>query len=566
MRFQPVIDAVTGELYLPVAERGTRLLKEPLLNKGTAFTADERTALGLTGLLPSHVSTLEEQVERAIEQLRAKEDPLQKHIYLAGLQDRNETLFYRLVIDHLTELVPLIYTPTVAQACRHWSRIFRRARGLYITPDDRGEIDRVLMNRGFTEAAVVVVTDNERILGIGDQGAGGMGIPIGKLALYTAGAGIHPSLCLPISLDVGTENEELLNDPLYLGYRSPRLRGQEYWELVDELVEAVSRTYPAALVQWEDFANRTSFRHLDAYRDVVPSFNDDIQGTAAMVVGGLYSAMRHSGARLADQRIVIAGAGSAGIGIARLIHAALCDDGLDPGDARSRILMTDSRGLIYEGRGGVDDRKLEFAAQPSVTGSWDWSGDHLDLDRVVANFRPTILIGVTGRPGTFTRPMIEAMAEATDHPIVMPLSNPTDFTEAEPADILEWSGGRALVATGSPFDDVTIDGERRVIGQANNVFVFPGVGLGAIVSRVPAVTDAMFLAAARSLADSVGDDLLKQGALYPSITAVREVSRGVAAAVAREAADAGLVEPPADLEAALNRAAWDPFYLPYRPA
>ena len=566
MRFQPVIDAVTGELYLPVAERGTRLLKEPLLNKGTAFTTEERGALGLTGLLPSHVSTLGEQVERAVDQLRAKEDPLQRHIYLAGLQDRNETLFYRLVIDHLTEMVPLIYTPTVAQACRHWSRIFRRARGIYITPDDRGEIDRVLMNRGFTEAAVVVVTDNERILGIGDQGAGGMGIPIGKLALYTAGAGIHPSLCLPISLDVGTDNEELLEDPLYLGHRSPRLRGPEYWTLVDELVEAVNRIYPAALIQWEDFANRTSFRHLEAYRDTVPSFNDDIQGTAAMVVGGLYAAMRHSGERLADQRIVIAGAGSAGIGIARLVHAALRDEGLAAPEARRRILMTDSQGLVYEGRGGVDDRKSEFAAQPSVTAPWGWSGDRIDLEGTVGHFRPTILIGVTGRPGTFTRPMIEVMSEAAAHPIVMPLSNPTEFTEAEPADILAWSGGRALVATGSPFEDVSIGGEQRVIGQANNVFVFPGVGLGAIVSRVPAVTDAMFLAAARALAHSVGDDRLKKGALYPPITRVREVSWSVAAGVIREAAATGLVDVPADLDAALNRAVWDPFYLPYRPA
>jgi malate dehydrogenase (oxaloacetate-decarboxylating) len=566
MRFQPVIDAVTGELYLPVAERGTRLLKEPLLNKGTAFTAEERDALGLAGLLPSHVSTLDEQVERAVDQLHAKEDPLQKHIYLAGLQDRNETLFYRLVIDHLTELVPLIYTPTVAQACRHWSRIFRRARGTYITPDDRGDIDRVLMNRGFTEAAVVVVTDNERILGIGDQGAGGMGIPIGKLALYTAGAGIHPSLCLPISLDVGTDNEELLGDPLYLGHRSPRLRGQEYWELVDELVEALSRIYPAALVQWEDFANRTSFRHLEAYRDVVPSFNDDIQGTAAMVVGGLYAAMRHSGERLTDQRIVIAGAGSAGIGIARLIKAALRDAGVDEPEARRHILITDSRGLVYEGRGGVDDRKSEFAAQPSVTGSWEWSGDRLDLEQVVAQFRPSVLIGVTGRPGTFTRPMVEAMAAAAEHPIVMPLSNPTEFTEADPSDILQWSGGRALVATGSPFDDVSIGGEDRIIGQANNVFIFPGVGLGAIVSRVPSVSDAMFLAAAKALAGSVSAQVLKQGALYPSITEVRDVAWEVAAAVIQEAADSGVTDSPADVFAALNRAVWEPFYLPYRPA
>lgn len=566
MRFQPAVDAVTGERYLPVAERGRKLLEEPLLNKGTAFTHEERIALDISGLLPSHVSTLDEQVARVLDQLAYKDDPLQSHIFLAGLQERNETLFYRLVMDHLTETVPLIYTPTVAEACQHWSRIFRSARGVYVTPDDRGRIDELLRNAGLTEVAVIVVTDNERILGIGDQGAGGMGIPIGKLSLYTAAAGIHPSLCLPVSLDVGTDNEELLNDPLYLGVRRPRLRGEEYWSLVDEFVAAVQRVHPAALLQWEDFANRTSFRHLEVYQDVLPSFNDDIQGTAAMVVGGLYTGMRLVGERLAEQKVVIAGAGSAGIGIARQITAAMQQQGLQPAEIHRRILMTDSRGLIVEGRAGVDDRKAPFAAPPSVVADWHVTTDTIDLETAVAKFQPSILIGVTGKPDTFTRPMIEAMAAAHHRPIVMPMSNPTTFTEAKPADVVEWSGGRALVATGSPFEDVYLDGERHCVGQANNMFVFPGIGLGALVSRARRITVGMFLAAARTLADEVGDERLAVGGLFPDITEVRRVSRSVALAVIEAAVADGVSKPLIDPEGAVSRASWDPVYLPYRPA
>jgi malate dehydrogenase (oxaloacetate-decarboxylating) len=566
MRYQPAIDAVTGELYLPVAERGRQILDEPLLNKGTAFNEAERDALGIRGLLPSHVSVLEEQVERALDQISQKDADLQKHIYLAGLQDRNETLFYRLIMDNLTTTVPLIYTPTVADACRHWSRIFRRGRGIYVTPADRGSIDIVLRNAAMRETAVIVVTDNERILGIGDQGAGGMGIPIGKLALYTAGAGIHPSLCLPVSLDVGTNNEELLADPLYLGVRQPRLRGEEYWTLVDEFVEAVQRVFPSAILQWEDFANLTSFRHLDRYQEVLPSFNDDIQGTAAMVVGGLFAAMRLDNERMSDQRVVIAGAGSAGIGIARQIRAAMEREGLERGEAHRRILLTDSRGLIIAGREGLDDRKAQFAAPPSVVAGWETKGDTLGLEETVLGHKPSILIGVTGQPGTFTQPMISAMAAAHRRPIVMPLSNPTTFSEARPVDILEWSGGRALIGTGSPFDDVLQDGQRHIIGQANNVFVFPGIGLGAVVSQARRITVGMFLAAASTLADAVDDSRLDQGGLFPPITAVREVSMRVALAVIEAAVADGVAEPLLDPVAALNRASWDPFYLPYRPA
>jgi malic enzyme len=564
MRYQPAIDTVTGQPYLPVTQRGRALLDEPLLNKGSAFPDDERRSLGLSGLLPIHVSTLEQQVIRTLSQLANKATDLEKHIYLASLHDRNETLFYRLVVDHLEELVPLIYTPTVAEACRQWSHIFRRARGLYITPADRGSVEQLLRNSAMSEAAVIVITDNERILGIGDQGAGGMGIPIGKLALYTAAAGIHPSLCLPISLDVGTDNRELLDDPLYLGYQAERLRGDEYWALVDEVVEAVRKVHPGALLQWEDFGNRTSFRHLDTYRDVLPSFNDDIQGTAAMVIGGLFAAMRMLGDRISDQRVVIAGAGSAGIGIARQIKAAMIQDGLAEGAVRDRILVTDSHGLVIDGREGMEERKQEFAANPNLIASWDVAGDSIDLAAVVEGHKPSILIGVTGKPGTFTEAMIRSMSTNHDRPIVMPMSNPTNNTEAKPTDIIGWSDGRALVATGSPFDPVTHNGEVHRIGQANNVFVFPGMGLGAIVGRASTITVGMFLAAARALADFVTDDTMKSGSLYPPITDVRAVSRNVALAVIEAAARGGVGQTLADPESAVEAAMWDPVYVPYR--
>jgi malate dehydrogenase (oxaloacetate-decarboxylating) len=566
MRYQPLFDSETGQAYLPVKERGRQVLEEPLLNKGTAFPVDERLTLGLAGLLPSHISTQEQQVARCLDQMRGKETNLEKHIYLASLHDRNETLFYRLVCENLEETVPLIYTPTVAEACRHWSHIFRRARGVYVTPDDRGSVAARLRNAEVPEARVIVVTDNERILGIGDQGAGGMGIPIGKLALYTAGAGIHPSLCLPVSLDVGTDNAELLNDPLYLGYPSHRVRGDTYYELVDELVVAVRTLFPSAIFQWEDFANTTSFRHLDTYRNILPSFNDDIQGTAAMIVGGLFAAMRLLGERMADQRVLIAGAGSAGIGIARQIKAAMISDGLPAEEARSRILMTDSRGLVVAGREGLVDRKQEFAADPALVAPWGVAGDTIDLETCVTKHLPSILIGVTGKAGSFTESMVRTMAAGHDRPIIMPLSNPTAMAEAKPADIIPWSEGRALVATGSPFPDVVFEGETHRVGQANNVFVFPGIGLGAMICKARQITVDMFLAAAKALSDSVSDDHLKVGALYPPITDVRAVSRRVAIAVAEAAVDGGVADPTPELESAIDHAMWRPCYLPYRAA
>ncbi|MBI5157594.1 MAG: NAD-dependent malic enzyme [Acidimicrobiia bacterium] len=560
MRYQPVIDPVTGEPYLPVTERGRTLLDNPILNKGTSFSDAERHALGITGLLPRHISSIAEQLQRTLDQLRDKDSDLQKAIYLAGLHDRNETLFYRLVIDNLEETVPLIYTPTVAEVCREWSRIFRRSRGVYVTPDDRGDVAALLRNYGAPEIAVIVITDNERILGIGDQGVGGMGIPIGKLALYTAAAGIHPSLCLPISLDVGTDNADLLANPMYLGYRAPRLRGDAYWELVDEVVAAVREVFPGALLQWEDFGNTTSFRHLETYRGVLPSFNDDIQGTAAMVVAGLHAANRLLGNSMRDHRMVIAGAGSAGIGIFRQLEAAMVADGLAPEEAKRRILVTDSRGLVIAGQEQGNDFKREVAVDAALAASLGG----VDLETVVVNHRPSVLVGVTGQPGTFTATMIEAMAAAHERPIVMPLSNPTACTEAFPADILAWSHGRALVATGSPFPPVMVNGSPQMIGQANNMFIFPGMGLGTVVARARTITIGMVLAAAEALAAHIDMETLRSGALFPQISRVREVSRSVALAVAAQAAAEGVAEPLVDPAAAITAAMWEPVYVPYR--
>ncbi len=566
MRFRPAIDANTGEMYLPVSERGPQLLEEPLLNKGTAFTAEERDALELRGLLPSHTSTMEEQLARVRLQMENKPNSLEQHIYLAGLHDRNETLFFRYLLENLHKTVPIVYTPVVAEACTHWSRIFRHARGIYVTPADRGVIARVLRSRQVREAAVIVATDNERILGIGDQGCGGMGIPIGKLALYTVGAGIHPSLTVPVSLDVGTNNKEALEDPLYLGWRAPRLRGEEYWSLIDEFVHAVKEVFPNALLQWEDFANLTSFEALDRYREVLPSFNDDIQGTAAVVVAGLKAAMRRTGGRLAEQRVVIQGAGSAGVGIYRQLSAAMAADGLGREDLHQRLFVLDSKGLIVDNRSGLEPRKREVAVPKNVVSSWGIRGKEISLAQVVEHAEPTVLIGVSGHPNQFTEPMIKAMATAAETPIVMPLSNPTSKAEAVPEDLIAWSGGRALVATGSPFDDVVHDGVRHRIGQANNVFVFPGAGLGIVVSRARQVTTNMFNAAADALANKVTDDLLAAGSLYPPIDRVREVSHAVAHAVAEQAVADGVAAPIVDIEGVIARTMWNPVYLPYRPA
>ena len=566
MKLHPVIDPATGERYLPVEARGRQLLAEPLLNKGTAFTPEEREAFDLGGLLPPQTSTIEQQLERVRSQWDAKPTPVDKHIFLAGLLNRNETLFHRFVVENLQETVPIVYTPTVAEACRHWSRMHRHARGIYVTPADRGQIARILRHRGIDEAAVVVVTDNERILGIGDQGCGGMGIPIGKLALYTAGAGIDPALCVPVSLDVGTNNEELLEDPLYLGWREPRLRGDPYWSLVDEFVAAVKEVYPGTLLQWEDFANVTSFRLMDTYRDQVLSFNDDIEGTAAMVVGGLMAAMRSIGSGLGGQVYTIYGGGSAGTGMYRQLVTEMKREGLTAEEAAGHIFVIDQQGLLVEDDPSLDERMRTLATPRAVVAQWHVPGERISLEQVIEHARPTVLIGVCARPNQFSEAAIRAMASYNERPIVMPMSNPTANAEAVPADVIAWSSGRALVATGSPFGDVVYEGRRHRIGQANNVFIFPGVGLGAIAVKARKVTSGMFSASARALADTVDEQTLAEGSLYPPMSAVREVSRLVAVAVAEEAVAEGVADPVADIEAAVDDAMWYPEYLPYRPA
>ena len=564
MAFEVRMDQNTGAPYIAVDRRGEDVLRDAFLNKGLAFTRSERDALGLRGLLPNQVSSIEDQLERVRDQYDLKTSDMGKNVYLNGLMDRNETLFYRFVIEHLDETIPIVYTPTVALACSHWSKIYRRQRGIYITPHDRGRIAQILRARPAMVPPVIVVTDNERILGIGDQGAGGMGIPIGKLALYTAAAGIHPERCIPVSIDVGTNNAELLDDPLYVGYRAPRLRGAEYEDLVDEFVDAVSVVYPGALLQWEDFANTTSFRHLLTHREAIASFNDDIQGTAAMVVAGLITAFRHLGVVGRDQRIVIVGAGSAGHGIAEQIEFAMVADGTDTEEAHRAIYTLDSRGLVVQGA-SVPPLKATYATDPAEVATWDGVASPPSLLDVVRNVKPTVLIGVTGRAGLFTEEVVREMAAHVDRPIILPLSNPTSHTEVIPSAAIAWTDGRAIVATGSPFQPVTHGGVRHVIGQANNVYIFPGMGLGVLAVRARTITDGMFLNAAKALAEHTPPSVVANGQMYPDIADVRAVAVSVARAVAKRAIAEGVADPVDDVDAVIAAEQWFPGYVPMRP-
>ena len=528
---------------------GSALLGSRLLTKDLAFSEEERDGFGLRGLLPARVLTIEEQVLLEVEHLRVKGDALEKYIGLAALQDRNATLFYRLLAEHLEEFLPIVYTPTVGRVCQEFSHILRRTRGTWITPADRDRIPDVLRHGPYRDVRLIVVTDNERILGLGDQGAGGMAIPIGKLALYTAAGGIYPALTLPVSLDVGTDNPKLLGDPLYLGYRAPRLRGAEYDDLVEAFVAGVEEVWPGCLIQWEDFKHHNAMRILDRYRTRVPSFNDDIQGTAATVLAGVLASLRVTGRRLADARFVLVGAGAAGIGIARLLRHAMADEGLGPDHLHRAVAMVDSGGLVHQGRTDLDPAKADFAVPAPVGGT--------SLVATIQARRPTFLVGATGIAGTFDEGVVRAMADALDPaetPTILPLSNPTTASEVTPADCLDWTGGRAIVATGSPFAAVPVGGRSVEIGQANNAFVFPGVGLGAIVGGLTSIGDEPFLAAARVLAASVSADRLAAGALFPPVSELRAVSREIARAVAgpSHAAD-------------VDAATWWPDYVPYLP-
>ena len=546
-----------------VRHRGSHLLSEPMYNKGTAFSREERAALGLEGLLPAAVNTMEQQAARVLENLARKGEPLETYIGLASLQDRNEQLFYRVLCDHLEQFLPIVYTPTVGRACQEFSHIFRRARGLWITPEHRGRIDAVLGNAPFPDVRLIVVTDNERILGLGDQGAGGMGIPIGKCTLYSAAAGIHPAQTLPVSLDVGTDNRALLEDDLYLGWRRPRLRGQAYSEIVEEFVTAVRRRFPRALLQWEDFKKQNAFDLLDRYRHVLPSFNDDIQGTGACVLAGLRAAGRLTRRPLAHERVLILGAGAAGIGIARVLRDAFQRAGLTGAELTRALAIVEITGLLVRDGQPLDVFQRPFAWPPELAGAMGVKSSD-DLEAIVRALRPTALVGVCGQGGAFTKSVVQAVTEGVERPLILPLSNPTNQCEATPADVMDWSAGRALIATGSPFPPVTYAGRTLRVGQSNNAFVFPGIGLGALVAEAREVTDGMCLAAAESLAALVSDTDLAAGSVYPPIAELRRVAGRIAEAVVRAARQEGVGRPLEDaaIPGAVAAARWEPRYRP----
>lgn len=547
----------------PIAQRGYELIRDPLINKGSAFTTEERRALGLEGLLPVGVNSMDRQESRFLESLVHFKDPMDKYLELAELHDRNEQLFYRVLIDDLPSLMPIVYTPTVGRATREFSHVFRRGRGVWLSPDQRGRMADVLQAAaGGRDVRLLVATDNQSILGIGDQGAGGMAISIGKLSLYCAAAGIHPGLTMPVSLDVGTDNASLLEDPLYLGWRHRRLSGVAYYEFIEEFVTAVSEVFPRALLQWEDFRKDRAHTILDRYRHRLLSFNDDIQGTGAVTLAGIIAAVRKLGGKLAGHRFVVYGAGAAGLGIARQIRAAIEPQGGD----RYDIAALDSRGLLVDDVEFSDTYKTELAWPAELARERGIQGaGGRDLLSVVRAFRPTVLIGTSGRPGAFNRAVVEAMAEHCEAPIVMPFSNPTDYAEARPEEVLRWTNGSAIVAAGSPFADVELQGRTFRIGQGNNVFIFPGLGLGSLLARAKYVSEGMIGATATALAEEVTSEELKKGMVYPEIGRLRQVSRVVAAAVMRAAAAEGIGDSidDAEIEARIEAACWEPRYRRY---
>lgn len=551
---------------LTVDKDGLDLLTDPLLNKGTAFPDDERDRFALHGLLPQHRGDLDDQVRRRLAVIRELDDDLQKHLHLRNLQDNNETLLYALLTNNLKEMLPLIYTPTVGRACQQFSYYWHRPRGLFVSYPDRDRIDAMLEHPRFDDVRVIVVSDGERILGLGDQGAGGMGIPIGKLSLYTACAGIDPATTLPILLDTGTENSGRIDNPVYIGWRHERIRGDEYDAFVDRFVAAVKKRWPHVLLQFEDFAQANALRLLDRYRDELCMFNDDIQGTAAVATGTLLAAAQATDTALKDHTVVIFGAGSAGCGIGRQLMNVMIEDGLSEDEAKQHFYALDSQGLLLDNDDDMPEYKKPFARPQGDVDDWDCeNGDEIKLIDVVRNAGPTILLGVSGQGGAFNEDVVRSVAEQVDQPIILALSNPESNCEAAPQDVMDWTEGRALISTGSPFDPVTVDNKAYAVDQANNAYIFPGVGLGVVAVKARYVSDAMFSAAARALGSEFEINADGPGRLLPPIEQLRDVARSVAQAVTRQARDEGLCEYLDDdaLDARIDEYIWTPAYRPY---
>jgi malate dehydrogenase (oxaloacetate-decarboxylating)(NADP+) len=541
-----------------VAQRvltGLALLQDPALNKGTAFTEKERDALDLRGLLPPHIHTQEEQATRVLNNLRRLSDPLDKFVALNALHDRNEALFFRVLCDNIDEMQPLVYTPTVGLACQKFGLVFQRPRGVFISAKDKGHIAEVLCNWPY-QAGIIVVTDGERILGLGDLGANGMGIPVGKLSLYVACAGVNPQLCLPVTIDVGTNNEALLKDPFYIGLRQHRMTGAAYDELIEEFITAARKVFPGVVIQFEDFANHNAFRMLHKYRDRICTFNDDIQGTASVVLAGLFSALRITGGKLSDQKILFLGAGEAATGIADLVASAMVAQGLSESAAHQRCWLVDSKGLVIKSRTDLAPHKIPYAQEHAPIG---------DFLSAIKALKPTAIIGVSAVGGAFTKDVLEEMARINERPIVFALSNPTSQAECDAEQGYRWTGGRALFACGSPFDPVKVNGKTFVPRQGNNSYIFPGVGLGVIASHAQHITDDMFMAAAHTLAHLVTESDLEQGSLYPALPRIREVSAQIATAVADTAYKNGLAgkSKPQDVLADVQSQMYDPHYKSY---
>ncbi|MGQ9618713.1 MAG: NAD-dependent malic enzyme [Candidatus Aminicenantia bacterium] len=560
------LDPFTNEKFIEFPFKKHHITENPIYNKGVAFTEEEREALDLWGLLPERVSTLEEQCRRVMESYSRKTDPLEKYLYLLGLLDRNETLFYRVLLDNLEEMLPYVYTPTVGEASKTFSHIFRRLRGLFISANRISLIDRILSNAPFSTIHLIVVTDGERILGLGDQGVGGMTIPIGKISLYVAGAGIHPALCLPVCIDVGTNNKALQDDPLYIGLKHKRLEGEAYDNVIEEFVKGVRRNFPHAILQWEDFGKQNALRLLHRYRDRICSFNDDIQGTGAIALATIFSAMRLKNEKLKDQRYVIFGFGQAGYGIANALVKAMMEEGLTEKESKQRIFPVDKDGLIIEGM-NTDEYQTPFAKEKDLISGWELIKEgFIGLIDTVKNSKATVLIGTSGVWGAFTEEILFEMTKNCELPLILALSNPTSKSECTPEFAFKATRGKCIIATGSPFPPVNFDGEKRVISQCNNMYIFPGLGLGAIVSMALKITDEMFVVSAKEIAQMVSEDDLKSGKLLPDIKDIRKVSERVAFAVSKIARDSGLGIRADDerLLEMVRNFMWNPEYLPYR--